>query len=191
MRCFAFISFAFSIILFSCSNNNNLSESDKSFSSVENIEIINQYDSSNNDEIILPLHGELNKDKLNLYYPNIMDTIKDLRILGSEILNLNPSHEIIVSLLHNTGTFDQMIICTHDKNLKLIDNLYIGKSTTFDKTSHTIEFEILNENSLKFNHVDWGFVKNKEHEIDTTNFLSYIITIDGKGKISKSNESTR
>jgi hypothetical protein len=138
------------------------------------------------DTSLLPIHGEINQEKLARYFPEVTDTIKDLRVIGSEKIDLNPGNGILVSILHNTGTFDQMIICTHDSNLILIDNLYIGKATDFDKTSHTIEYEIIDENSLKFDQVDWGYVKKEEEfEIDTLKYESYIITVNGQGKIKK------
>lgn len=139
----------------------------------------------NNKMESLPIHGILNKEKLNLHYPGITDTINDLRIVGSEKLNLNFDEQIIVSILHNTATFDQMILCTHDKSYNLIDNFYIGKSTQFDKTSHTIDYNILNENTIKFDHVDWGYIiKNNDYEIDTLKHYSYILNIDKQRKIN-------
>ena len=134
----------------------------------------------------LPIHGKISKEKLALYFPGITDTIKDLRIIGSEKINLKTKNGIIVSLLHNTGTFDQMILCTHDNSLTLIDNLYIGKATGFDGTNHTIEYSITSDNHLKFEEVDWKFFKNgKSEDIDTVNYKSYLISVDKKGKIRK------
>lgn len=116
-------------------------------------------DTINKEQNNLPIHGELNRNDLSKYYPRITDTIKDLRIIGSEKIDLNPGNGITVSLLHNTGTFDQMIICTHNKNFDLIDNLYIGKATDFDNgKSHTIEYSIKNNNEIIFNQIDWGYV---------------------------------
>lgn len=134
----------------------------------------------------LPIHGVLNRKELARYFPEITDTIKDLRSIGSEKINLKTVNGITVSILHNTGTFDQMILCTHDSILYLIDNLYIGKAIMFDKKSHTIEYEIVDRNTIKFDHVDWGYVKKgNESEIDTVGSESYLISIDDKGKIKK------
>ena len=134
----------------------------------------------------LPIYGKINRKNLIKYFPRITDTIKDLRIIGSEKIDLKLKKVILVSILHNTGTFDQMIVCTHDSNLNLIDNFYIGKATDFDKTSHTIEYEIINENSLRFDQVNWGYVKKgEEFEIDTIKYESYIISIDNQGKIKR------
>ena len=136
--------------------------------------------------MILPIHGEINREELVRYFPDVTDTIKDLRIIGSEKIDLNTENGIIVSILHNTGTFDQMIICTHDSTLRLIDNFYIGKATGFDKTSHTIEYRISDDNSLKFDHVDWGYVKNgEEFEIDTVKHESYSIIVNENGKFKQ------
>ncbi|MEL6732245.1 MAG: hypothetical protein AAFP83_14040 [Bacteroidota bacterium] len=133
-----------------------------------------------------PIHGIISRERLARYFPGITDTIKDLRIMGSEKINLQTEHGVIVSMLHNTGTFDQMILCTHDSNLTLIDNLYIGKATDFDRTSHTIEYEITADNLLKVEQVDWGFVKKgDDFEIDTVGYESYSIRVDDKGKIKK------
>lgn len=134
----------------------------------------------------LPIHGKMNHDLLDQYYHGLTDTINDLRIVGSERLDLRPGNGIIVSILHNTGTFDQMILCTHDSILNLIDKLYIGKATMFDKTSHTIEYEIVDRNSMKFDQVDWGYVKKgNKSEIDTVRSKSYSIRINKQGKIKK------
>ncbi len=139
---------------------------------------IQQYNSS--------IHGVLNKYQIKQYYPNILDTIKDLRIIASDSIDLKTGSNICVSMLHNAGTFDQMFLCTHDKNLKLIDCYYIGKSTTFDRNSHTIEFQKTGDNSLEFIHVNWGYVKrNGENEIDTLNFRKYILTVTQTGRIIK------
>jgi hypothetical protein len=135
---------------------------------------------------LLPIYGIISRENLSLYFPEVTDTIKDLRIVGSERIDLNPGNGILVSILHNTGTFDQMIVCTHDRNLNLIDKFYIGKATDFDKTSHTIEYKIIGENSLEFDQVDWGFVKKEEEfEIDTLKYDRFSITINGQGKIKK------
>ena len=133
-----------------------------------------------------PIHGQISQDLLIKYFPGITDTIKDLRIFGSERIGMNPGNGIIVSILHNTGTFDQMILCTHDSSLNLIDNYYIGEATMFDKTSHTIEYDVIDESTLGFDHFDWGNVKEgNEFEIDTVNIERYSIRINEQGKIKK------
>ncbi len=130
----------------------------------------------------LPIHGELSKQQVEKYYPKITDTIKDLRIIGSEPLDIQTTADIYVSMLHNTGTFDQMFLCTHDKKFNLLDCYYVGTSTMFDGTSHTIECKKVSDDRLEFNHVDWGYVKN---EIDTTKHQKYFLTITKTGKIEK------
>lgn len=147
----------------------------------------NNSDSSytNKDKIktgTLPIHGELSKQQVEKYYPKITDTIKDLRIIGSEPLDIQTTADIYVSMLHNTGTFDQMFLCTHDKIFNLLDCYYVGTSTMFDGTSHTIEYKKVSDDRLEFNHVDWGYVKN---EIDTTKYQKYILTVTKTGKIEK------
>ena len=132
-----------------------------------------------------PIHGELTQANLDKYYPKITDTIKELRIIGSQKTDLNPGNDIIVSLLQNTGTFNQMILCTHNKNLDLIDHLYIGKATDFDNgKSHTIDYSTLNNNEIIFNQIDWGYVtKDKEEEIDTVSYEKWNISIAKNGQI--------
>ena len=120
---------------------------------------------------------------MNEYYPKVTDTIRDLRIIGSEKIDLKIGNGILVSLLHNTGTFDQMIICTHNKNLDLIDNLYIGKATDFDNgKSHTIEYSIKDKKEIIFTQIDWGYVGE---EIEPVKKEKMSITINEKGKIKK------
>jgi len=118
---------------------------------------------------------------LNKYYPKVTDTIRDLGIIGSEKIDLNPGNNIIVSLLHNTGTFDQMIICTHNKDFALVDNLYIGKATDFDNgKSHTIEYHIKDKNEIIFTQIDWGYVGD---EIEPVKKENMSITINENGQI--------
>jgi hypothetical protein len=134
----------------------------------------------------LPIHGALNQKQIDRYYPKILDTIKDRRIIGSDQVDIKNSNDIYVSMLHNTGTFDQMFLCTHDNKFNLLDTYYIGTSTMFDKTSHTIEYKIISDDKLEFHQVDWGYVKgNNENEIDTLNYSKYILTITKTGKIVK------
>src|SRR5690606_15865662 len=128
----------------------------------------------------LPIHGELSKEQLEKYYPKITDTIKDLSITFSEPLNTQQATDL--SMLHNSGTFDQMFLCTHDKNFNLLDCYYVGTSTMFDGKSHSIEYQKINDNSIEFHHVDWGYVKN---EIDTIKYQKYSLTVTQTGRIEK------
>lgn len=140
---------------------------------------------TNNDRIeanTLPIHGELNQKQVKKYYPQILDTIKDLRIIGSEPVDIQSTTDIYVSMLHNTGTFDQMFLCTHNKKFNLLDCYYVGTSTMFDGASHTIEYKKVGDDRLEFHHVDWGYVKN---EIDTTKYQKYMLTVTKTGKIEK------
>jgi len=183
----------FSLIFIGC-NSNKKNEIDNELIVVDSVqnpknesidnEIFTKVDSIIKEQNNLPIHGELNRAELTKYYPKILDTIKDLRIIGSEKIDLNPGNGILVSLLHNTGTFDQMIICTHNNNFDLIDHLYIGKATDFDNgTSHTIDYSI-NNNEIIFNQVDWGYVtKNNEEEIDTVKYEKLNISINKNGRI--------
>lgn len=142
-------------------------------------------DSIDSERTILPIHGEINRVNLAKYYPHVTDTIKDLKIMGSEKIDVNPGNGVIVSLLHNSGTFDQMILCTHDKNLSLIDKLYIGKATDFDNgKGHTIDFSIVNNNEIIFHQVNWGYVKYENAvEIDTVKYVEWNIHINENGQI--------
>lgn len=84
------------------------------------------------------------------------------------------------------GTFDQMFLCTHDKGFNLLDKFYIGTSTMFDKTSHTIDYKLTSKNQLEVHHVDYGYVeRNNEYEIDTLKYRKYQLTISTNGKIVK------
>lgn len=181
----------FGLILIStiCCKSNENNESTKEIDTLETTQIKNtesieseiKKDDSKKEQYILPIHGELRQQNLNKYYPKVTDSIRDLRIIGSEKIDLNPGNKIIVSLLHNTGTFDQMIICTHNKNLDLIDNLYIGKATDFDNgKSHTIEYSIKNKNEIIFTQIDWGYVGE---EIEPVRKEKMIITINESGQI--------
>ena len=130
----------------------------------------------------LPIHGELNQTQIDQYYPKILDTIKDRRIIGSEPIDIQTTADIYVSMLHNTGTFDQMFLCTHDKKFNLLDCYYVGTSTMFDGMSHTIEYKKISDNRLEFHHVDWGYVKN---EIDSMKYQKYSLIVTKTGKIEK------
>ncbi len=183
-----------SLVFVSCNSNKNkdigneliVTDSVQSLKkeSIDNSNFV-KVDSVNKKPNKLPIHGKLNRDDLAKYYPKITDTIQDLRIIGSEKINLNPGNEILVSLLHNTGTFDQMILCTHNKKFELIDNLYIGKATAFDNgKSRTIEFSVINENKVVFEIVDWGYVKkDNEEEIEPVKKERLSISINEKGLI--------
>lgn len=130
------------------------------------------------------IHGELTKEQIDKYYPKLLDTITNLHIVGAEKLKMNINENITVSMLYNSSTFEEMILCTHDINHKLIDNYYVGKSTMFDDNhSHTINYEITNKNNIKFNHTDWGYIN--EEDIDTLNHYNYTLFIDNQGKIIK------
>jgi Ser-tRNA(Ala) deacylase AlaX len=74
----------------------------------------------------LPIHGELNQIQIEKYYPKILDSIKDIRIIGAEQLDVQTASGIHVSMLYNTGTFNQMFLCTHDKNFNLLDSYYVS-----------------------------------------------------------------
>ena len=171
-----------------CKSNEN-NESTNEVDSLETAEIKNTKPieseiikgDSKKEQYIFPIHGKLNQQNLNKYYPKVTDTIRDLRIIGSEKIDLKIENGILVSLLHNTGTFDQMIICTHNKNLDLLDNLYIGKATDFDNgKSHTIEYSIKNQNEIIFTQIDWGYVGE---EIEPVKKEKISITINESGEI--------
>jgi len=136
-----------------------------------------------------PFHGELSQTTIDRYYPNLLDTIQDKRIIGAQPIDLETDGNYFVSMLHNTGTFDQMILCTHDSNYVLVDHFYVGKATMFDTKSHTIEFQKVSNRDLEFHHVDWGYVNKKgEDEIDTLKYRNYILRITEFGKIEQVKE---
>ena len=139
--------------------NNELTTEIDSLQKTEPIKSEIEKEDFKKEQYILPIHGELSQQNLNKYYPKVTDTIQDLRIIGSEKIDLSPCNKIIVSLLHNTGISDQMIICTHNKNFDLIDYLYNGKATDFDNgKSHTIDYTLKNKNEIIFNLTDWEYV---------------------------------
>ncbi|MEM6802738.1 MAG: hypothetical protein AAF696_15120, partial [Bacteroidota bacterium] len=108
------------------------------------------------------------------------------RVLGASRVELYPDKGIIVSLLHNSGTFDEMILCTHDQELNLIDHFYIGKSTAFDSSSHTIDYEIIDENTLRLYTANWvGTYENEGYEVQLVDNDSYLLTINEDGDIIK------
>ncbi|EDP94172.1 hypothetical protein U8527_11355 [Kordia algicida OT-1] len=179
------------LLTFICCNSNKNKDVDNKLIVTDSIKIQKnesiannnfiKVDSINKEQNDLPIHGELNQIDLTKYYPKITDTIKDLRIIGSEKINLNPGNGILVSLLHNIGTFDQMVICTHNKDFDLIDNLYIGKATDFDNgKSHTIEYSIKNSNEIIFNQIDWAHVGEKIEPIKKEKLN---VSINKKGQI--------
>lgn len=162
-------------------NTSNLTSND----SIIKIETIDSIQSRNEvKEEPLPIHGTLNQEQIDRYYPEILDTIKDRRIIGAEKVDIKNNNEIYLSILHNTGTSEQMFLCTHDNKFNLLDTYYIGTSTMFDKTSRTIEYKTLSNDKLEFHHVDWGYVKGND-EIDTLNYRKYTLTITKAGKIVK------
>ncbi|TDG36432.1 hypothetical protein EZJ43_07895 [Pedobacter changchengzhani] len=131
----------------------------------------------------LPIYGELTKESLAKYYPNITDTIKRLFKLTAKKLDLNPGNGISAGMLYNSAVSAQMFLCTHDKKLNLIDKLYIGTATDFDVTSHTIAMKIINKTEITFDQVDWGYVENGEEDIDTIGHQKWDIHIDKNGFI--------
>jgi hypothetical protein len=179
------------IALTACSNRTNEIKSNQS-SDIAKTELTAKETtgtSTNNKNIItdtLPIHGEIDQNQIEQFYPRITDTIKDRRIFVSERIDIQQTVDIYVSMLHNTGTFDQMFLCTHDKDFKLLNSYYIGKSTMFDKTSHTIEYKKTSEYGIEFHHVDWGYVKkNGEDVIDILKYKKYILVVTKTGKIKK------
>ena len=133
------------------------------------------------EQFTLPIHGEISPESLYKYDPKITDTISDLRIIGSEKIDMKIENGILVSLLHNTGTFDEIIICTHSPTMKLIDHLYVGKGTTFDKgKSRSIKYIILNKNTIVFELIDWGYV---EEEIEPLKIEKLEVKVNEKGII--------
>lgn len=130
----------------------------------------------------IPFNKELSKKQLKEFYPNITDTIKKPILFSAEKLEMKPSNNVFVTLLHNQGAFDEIFICTHDRSNKIIDKKFIGIATDFDKgKSHTIEKKIINNNVIIFEHIDWGYVN--QNDIDTIRFRKNILMITNSGRI--------
>ena len=129
--------------------------------------------------------GIISESQLNTYYPNVLDTVKDKRIIVAIPLKIKKD-SIIVSILNNTATFEQMFLCTHNLNHKLIDTYYIGKSIMWDGHSHVINYSIVGDTSLHFHHVDYGnILKDGNYEIDTVKHWEYDLSFSNKGSIIK------
>ena len=116
-------------------------------------------------------------------FPGITDTIIDKRIFIASKIGTIGKTNTTISILNNTGTFEQMFLCTHNKDNKLVDSYYIGKSTMWDGSSHVIEKEIVNDSTLKFHHCDFGY--NTSNEIDTIKYYSEIVLIQNNGMIKE------
>ena len=151
--------------------------------------LISQTDNNQNIEIKggvenLPEWGIVNFD-FDKYYPGILDTVKIRRITTANKLKLKPGNGIIVSMLINSGTFEQMFLCTHDSTSKLIDSYYVGTSTMYDKgKSVSIEKKIINNSTIKFFHTDWGEKNNNGvWEMDTLSHFINTVKIDTSGTI--------
>jgi hypothetical protein len=161
--------FVIASIFFSCSKSNK----------VKNNKVIKIKKNS----LELPL-GEISREQIDKYYPNIRDTFKEKAICGTERLKMKQNDNIIVTIFHNTGTFDQMVLCTHNKKTELIDRKYIGKATGFDNgQSHTIDFKILNDNQIEIKQVDYKDIGINTEEIDTVKYYKDIFTIKENGEI--------
>lgn len=173
------------LLVFIACNSNKKQDTSINLSVIDSI-LSGEKENLNTALNTLPIHGKINRDKLVRYYPGITDTIKYLGVLSSEKVNLNPANGVVVSLLQNTETYNQLILCTHNKNFELIDNLYIGKATDFDNgKSHTINYSVISSNEITFDQVDWGYVKkDNEEEIDTVKYERWNIRINNKGIIN-------
>jgi hypothetical protein len=131
----------------------------------------------------LQIHGQLDEKFLDMHYPFVMEAKMDFGTVGAEPLDMKKNSGLHVSMLHNTKTFDEMYLCTHNKDLTLIDKYYLGKSTMFDSNSHTIEYKIIDDKSIEVHMVDFAYMPEKE-SIDTVNFERALLTINDKGYIS-------
>jgi hypothetical protein len=181
------------LLLYSCSNFSNRNDEEIMKPTLTEDMTVGDYkfvkkdpDSTNNSiiENKLPLHGGLNQKQVDQYYPGILDTIQKKRLFGSDPVDMMRGSNIYVSMLQNAGTSNQMFLCTHDTNFRLLDSYYIGTSTMFDGTSHSIEYEKISEDQLKFRHVDYGYRKNSdEDDIDTLKYREYVLAITKGGKI--------
>lgn len=133
----------------------------------------------------LPEQGIANFD-YNKFYPGILDTVEDRRIVAASRLKMEPGNDIIVTILNNSGTFDQMFLCTHDSNSTLLNSYYIGKATMWDGTSHTIKQHILDNHTIRFDHVHWGINHDQGHQdVDTAKHYSRTLFIGTDGSIKE------
>ncbi len=185
------------LLIYSCSNFSNRNDEEKVKPTLTEDMTVGDYTfvikepDSTNTQIIenkLPLHGGLNQKQVDQYYPGILDTIQKKRLFGADPVDMMRTSNINVSMLQNAGTSNQMFLCTHDKNFQLLDSYYIGTSTMFDGTSHSIEYEKISEDQLKFRHVDYGYVTITDlynDEIDTLKYWEYVLAITKDGKIVK------
>jgi hypothetical protein len=129
--------------------------------------------------------GIIKQEQIDKYYPNILDTVKDKRIIVAQPIQVKKDC-VLVSILKNTGTYEQMFLCTHSLNHKLLDTYYIGKATMWDGSSHTIEYKIVNDTTIRFIHVNYYSVQvNGEYTIDTLKSWNYKLTFLDNGKIIK------
>ncbi|MES2616695.1 MAG: hypothetical protein V4613_02390 [Bacteroidota bacterium] len=134
----------------------------------------------------LPEEGVVNFD-YDKYYPGILDTVKERRITMANKVNMKPGKGITVTILANTSTSEQMFLCTHDSTSKLIDTYYIGISTMYDNgRAYTINKNIINNNTIAFDHVDYRErIGAKEMIMDTFNHFVKTIKINRLGRMTE------
>lgn len=141
-----------------------------------------ELDETLNDSIEYKFYTDINKN-IDKHSSRLKSLFKNRIIsLGIESVNLKTEKSILVSLVHNVGTFDEMNLITHDLDLNLLDSLYIGTATMFDNgKSHTIKLETTKNNEIAFHHTDWGYINDED--IDTVKYLKNVFIINNKGKI--------
>ncbi len=137
-------------------------------------------------DTILPIHGPLELEQLNKYYPNVLDDLDHLGGLHAKKVPLPTKNGEIVSILRHTIIFQDIFLCTHDKNLNLIDAFYIGKATDFDNgKSQTIDYKMHPDSTITFNKVVWGIAEqNQEETIDTLAHETVLLHVNQKGGLA-------
>ena len=135
----------------------------------------------------LPIHGALDKDALSKYYPRVLDE-ESVGAVYAEKINLPTKNATIVSLLRNTVGFQQIFLCTHNKDLGLIDVFYVGKATDFDNgKEETITYNILKDSTMVFDKVVWGMLlksEDNEKKMDTLAHEIIALRVNQKGGLN-------
>jgi hypothetical protein len=124
----------------------------------------------------------ISDEEIKRYFPNVIDTIAERRQIVATRFREKPWPTIQLSTIRNTGTFEQIFLCTHDSTLQLIDSYYVGKARDMDGTSEGIEYKLLDKRNLYFEHIVW--IDNFD-TIDSLPPKRYTLHITEKGEIVK------
>jgi hypothetical protein len=150
--------------------------------STSKIEINNEAQESSSLEVPFLEDWWISDEDIKRYFPNVIDTIVEKRQIVATRFREKPWPTIQLSTIRNTGTFEQIFLCTHDSTLQLIDSYYVGKARDMDGTSEGIEYKLLDKRNLYFEHIVW--IDNFE-TIDSLPHKRYTLHITEKGEIIK------